>query len=90
VETVAAVFTDRLAVCPRVNLEVSLHRRDRGLWKLNRMLVDDTAIRFRFQQQWTRCLLQKKNCLDILTWWEKYEKRNIRMLFVKEGTEKIA
>ena len=41
-----------------------------------------------FSSNGTRGRLQQKDCLFILTWWEKYEKRNIRLLFIKEGTEK--
>jgi hypothetical protein len=48
-----------------------------------------TAFRFRFQQQSSQWRLQQNNCLVILTWWEKYDKRNIRLFYFKEGTEKI-
>jgi hypothetical protein len=48
-------------------------QRVQGLWKMNRKLLEDTTVRIRFQQEWTR-------------WWEKYFKRNIRLLFVQEGT----
>jgi hypothetical protein len=46
-------------------------QRVRGLWKMNRNLLEDTAVRIRFQREWTR-------------WWEKYVNRNIRLFSFKK------
>ena len=42
VETVFASFTDQLAVCLRIKLEVPLLQGGRGLWKMNTKLLEDT------------------------------------------------
>jgi hypothetical protein len=48
-ETVFAVFTNHLAVCLRLCLEIPLLQRGRGLWKMNKLLFDETTIRSCFQ-----------------------------------------
>ena len=48
-------------------------KRVRGLWKMNRKLMEDTRVRMRFQQEWTR-------------WREKYVKRKVCLLSIHEGT----
>ena len=61
VDTIAPAFTDHFAVCLWVEVDVPQVRRGRGLWKLNRQLLDDSNIGRRFQQEWTRWRKEPKS-----------------------------
>jgi hypothetical protein len=50
VETVFAAFTERLAVCVRIELEVPLLQRGQGLWEMKAKLLEDTTISRRGQR----------------------------------------
>jgi hypothetical protein len=50
VETVAAAFTDHLAVILRLSVDVPMMRWGRGLWKPNASLLD--TFREKIRQQW--------------------------------------
>ena len=88
VETVAAAFTDYLAVGLRVSLDVPRVQRGRDLWLLNKRLVDDINIRLLFQREYTRWRSQLHNFPHILIWWNRFVKCNIRLFFMKEGKER--
>jgi endonuclease/exonuclease/phosphatase family metal-dependent hydrolase len=45
IETVAAGFTDHLAVILRLSVEVPIIRRGRGLWKMNTSLFDEETVK---------------------------------------------
>lgn len=83
-----AAFTDHLAVCLRIKLEVPLLQRGRGLWNMNTKLLGETTYRNRFQQERIRWRLQEGKYPDRVTLWEKYVKRKIRFLFIQERTKR--
>jgi hypothetical protein len=55
---------------------------------MNKSLFDETVIRSRFQQEWARWKMQKRQYPDRVTWWEKYAKKKIRLFCIHEGTER--
>jgi endonuclease/exonuclease/phosphatase family metal-dependent hydrolase len=88
VETVAAVFTDHLAVILRLSVNVPMVRRGRGLWKLNATLLEEEAFREKIHQQWVTWTQQRRNYSDWTTWWGRYTKKKIRLLCIQEGVER--
>ena len=55
---------------------------------MNIKFMDEKSFQHRLQQQWSRWVQQGKNYTDRVTWWERYAKKKIRYLFIKEGTER--
>jgi hypothetical protein len=68
VKTIAVAFTDHFAVCLRVKMDEPLVRSGRGLWKLNKQLLDDGNTDRRFQQEWTRWKQQQHQYPDTVIW----------------------
>jgi hypothetical protein len=82
---VVVAFTDHLVVFLRIKLEAPLLTRGRGLWKMNMDLLEDTTIRSRFQQEWTRWRMQEGKYPVIVTWWQKYVKWKTFSFSSKDG-----
>jgi hypothetical protein len=55
---------------------------------MNMSLFEETAIRSRFQQEWTQWRLQERKYPARVMWWEKHVKRKIRSCCIHEGTER--
>ena len=49
VETLAAAFTEHLAVILRLSVEVPIIQRGRGLWKMNTSLFDEELVKEKLQ-----------------------------------------
>jgi len=60
VETVAAAFTDHLAVILRITLDIRNICRGRGYWKMNVSLLNEPTFRQSMQEEWTRWRNRKK------------------------------
>jgi hypothetical protein len=88
VETVAAAFTDYLAVILWLSVDVPMVQRGRGLWKLNASLLEEEAFREKIHQQWVTWMQQRRNYPDWTTWWARYTKKKIRLLCIQEGAER--
>ena len=82
VETVVAAFTDHLAVVLSIALDVDIIRRDRGYWKMNVELMQDAHFQAQLSQQWKRWTQRRKYFPDIVMWWERSVKKQIRQLFI--------
>jgi len=80
IETVAAAFTDHLAVVLRLTLDAPILRRGRGTWKLNSAPITENHIMEDLRQKWTQ---RKRKHLypDINTWWSRYCKKRIWVIF---------
>jgi hypothetical protein len=88
VDTIAAAFTDHFAVCLWVEVDVPQVRRGRGLWKLNRQLLDDSNIGRHFQQEWTLWRKEQRQNSDIVKWRSWRVKRNTRLCSTREGAQR--
>ena len=88
IETVLAAFTDHLAVILRITLDASTIRRGTGYWKMNIALAQNISLQEKLRQQWIRWKQQRKYFPNIVMWWERVVKKQIRLLlFIREGTE---
>jgi exonuclease III len=87
IETVLAAFTDHLAVILRITLDANTIRRGTGYWKMNIALAQNMALQEKLRQQWIRWKQQRKYFPNIVMWWERVVKKQIRLFFIREGTE---
>ena len=67
-EAVVAAFTVHLAVGLRLNIDVPILRRGRGLWKLNNTILTENQCKETIQKQWEQWQKQKPHCPDINIW----------------------
>jgi len=88
IETVVAALTDHLAVILRMELDIDIIRRGRSYWKINAELMQDAQFQAQLRLQWKRRSQQRKYYSDIVTWWERSAKKQIRLLFIRKGTGK--
>lgn len=86
VETMVAAFTGQPVECLRIKLETGPLRQGGNLWKMNTELLKNTKSRILFQQEWTSWILQITKYTDMVTWWEKYVRRKILLLYIQGGT----
>ena len=88
VEAIVAPFTDHIAVCVQMSIDLPIMRRGRGLWKMDSNVIAENActeklrtLREQFQRQ--------KGYFPYLTiWWARLCKRKIRQLFQREQAER--
>ena len=85
--TVLATFTDHLAVFLRITLGANTIRRGTGYWKMNIALSHNMSLQEKLRQQWIRWKQHCKYFPNIVMWWERVVKKQIRLLFIREGTE---
>jgi len=83
-----AAFTDHLAVVLHIVLDVDNIRRGTGYWKMNAALLQNTSFQGKLLQQWARWKQQRKYFPDMVMWWKRAAKKQTRLLFMREGTEK--
>jgi hypothetical protein len=74
VETVAAVFTDHLAVVLRLSVDVPILRRGKGFWKMNTSILSEEAFKERLRQKWA-IWRQQRFYPDWPVWWGRYTKK---------------
>lgn len=65
-ETIAATFTDHLAVCLRLTVDVPIVRLGRGFWKMD-ALLDDITITEQMRSIWIQ-LKQQKDSSPVPRW----------------------
>ena len=53
IETIAAAFTDHMAVLVRINLMIPFIHRGRGRWYMNTALIDDPHFRDGIKMEWS-------------------------------------
>jgi hypothetical protein len=87
IETVLTAFTDHLVVILRITLNVNTIRRGIGYWKMNIAFPQNVSLQEKLRQQWIRWKQQRKYFPNIVLWWERVVKKQILLLFIREGTE---
>lgn len=90
IETLAAAFTDHMAVLARIDLQVPFIHRGRGRWYMNTSLLDDPSYRGEIKKEWSEWIRHIHRYQSISHWWEHHVKRKIKYLFIREGTERKA
>jgi len=84
-ETIAAVFTDHLAVLIRIKLATLIILRGRGRWFMNTSFLKDAPFRRKLREAWNEWTQHIKRYADIRHWWVHYVKQKIKLLFTREG-----
>ena len=82
-ETLAAAFTDHLAVCLRMAVVAPIMRRGPGYWKMDARLLEEKTITEQFNILWDQLRRQKKGYPNTPLWWERSCKRRIQGFFRK-------
>ena len=59
VEAIVAPFTDHLAVCLRISIELQIMRRGRGLWKIDNAIITEKTCTQKLRTLWGQLQLQK-------------------------------
>ena len=89
-ETVAAAFTDHLAVLIRLKLTAPNMHRGRGRWRMNTTLLNDEPFRIKIRGAWNEWKQHIHRFPDIVHWWVQYAKQKVKRLFINEGAERNA
>jgi len=86
VRKVAAPFTDHMAVILHLKTDLPLTTWGRGYWKLNMATVRDPATFETLKTKWTLWQRQRSQYNDILTWWTRFIKKQIKRYYTSIGT----
>ena len=86
-ETIAAAFTDHLAVLLRIQLATPRTLRGKGRWIMNTSFMEDPSCRRKIREEWKEWTKTIKRYLDITQWWTQFVKKRIKRLFIQERTE---
>jgi hypothetical protein len=86
VETVVAPFTDHMAVVLRLRMDVLPIYRGRGYLRMNTRILKETPFKETVTHKWQTWESLKGKYRDLTMWWEKYVKKELRYLFIVEGT----
>jgi len=86
-ETIAAAFTDHLAVLFRIQLATPRTLRGKGRWIMNTSFMEDPSFRWKLPEEWKEWTKTIKRYLDITQRWTQFVKKRIKRLFIQEGTE---
>jgi len=88
VETIAGAFTDHLAVLLRVAMTTPFIQTGRGIWRTNVTNLNDLPFQEEIKEVWTEWKTHMSRYPDIVNWWDQYVKSIIKLLFIREGTER--
>jgi len=88
VESIAAAFTDNLAVMLRVSLSALCTTRGKGYWRMNPTYMEDQQLLQTFRQQWEMWRKNAHHYPSRVMWWCRLVKRRIRLLFSRAGVER--
>jgi len=80
-ETIAAAFTDHLAVLIRIKLATPIILRGRCRRCMNTSLLKDAPSRRKLRAAWNEWTKHIKRYPDIMHWWVHYVKQKIKLLF---------
>jgi hypothetical protein len=81
IATVAATFTDHLAVVLRLLWSMPIIRSGRGTWKLNGDILKSEHTMESIKQQWTRLKAQQHRYDNVNHWWVRLSKKRLRQMF---------
>jgi hypothetical protein len=88
-ETLAAAFTDHIAVCLRLSVVEPIMRRDSGYWKMDARILEDKTVVEQFKILWDQLRRQKHVFPNTPIWWERSCKRRIQGFFRKVQAERM-
>ena len=85
-EIVATAFTDHCAVTLRLNLDIPIFRRGRGMWKLTTSLLYAKGSKQKLETRWAGWTRQKRYFSELTMWWFRLTKKNIKHFYIHEGS----
>jgi hypothetical protein len=88
VERLAAWFTDHLEVVLWMAIDAPLPLQGRSYWRMNYSLLQSEAFEKEIDDQWRTWQQHKLHYNNYVTWWGTYVKKKLRMLSIKEGTNR--
>jgi hypothetical protein len=77
-ETVAAAFTDHMAVVVRLGSDILFQGRGRGYWRLNVSLLRDAQIQTALASKWKDWSHRRKHYPSTLAWWTRHVKDQLK------------
>jgi glutamate synthase domain-containing protein 2 len=88
-ETLAAAFTDHLAVCLRLSVLEPIMRRGPGYWKMDARILEDRTVVEQFKILMSRLRRQENVFPNTPIWWDRSCKRRIQVSFRKIQAERM-
>ena len=87
-ETVAAAFSDHLAVKIRMELDGINMTHKAKVWRMNTTLLEESSFREIIKEQWGKWQKIIRYYPNKVMWWDKYVKQKIKQTFQGEGAER--
>ena len=87
-ETVAAAFSDHLAVKIRMELDRINMIHKAKMWRMNTTLLEESSFREIIKEQWGKWQKNIRYCPNKVIWWDKYVKPKIKQSFQREDAER--
>ena len=75
-EATVAPFTDHLAVCLRISIDLPIMRRGRGLWNMDSAVITENAFTEKLRTLWGQLQRRKGYISDLTMWWPASVKEN--------------
>ena len=76
VEAIVAPFTDHLAVCLLISIDLPITRRGRGLWKMDSAVITENACTEMLRTLLGQLQRQKGHFPNLTMWWDRLCKKN--------------
>jgi hypothetical protein len=80
-----AAFTDHLVVILSISLDVTTAQRGRCYWKMDAAPLSDAGVQETLKLRWMGWKRQKNPYHNIVYWWERVAKNQLRKLLITEG-----
>jgi hypothetical protein len=88
IETLAAAFTEHMAVAIHLASDHPIQTHGRGTWCMNIMMLQDTDFMNKLRELWTAWRARQKHYPTVVLWWERCVKRSLRITNMRYGVER--
>ena len=78
-EAILAPFTDHLAICLRITIDLPIMRRGHGLWKMDSAVITENACAEKLKTIWGQLKRQKGYFFDLTMWWGRLATRSVML-----------
>ena len=85
VRKVFVTFTDHLAVILHLSTDSPPITWGRGYWKMNVAIMEDKYFVQSLKIKWNAWKQQRRNYDDVIIWWTRYIKQQLKRFFMHEG-----
>jgi len=87
-EAVVAAFTDHMAIILRLAIDIPCVIRGKGYWHMNVTFLNDPHFQHKIQETWETWKRHFKYYPNRVSWWCRYVKRMIQLIFSREGADR--